>query len=129
MSTQDALPRWLRTTFIAVSDAPMTNFRILNTEILSYLTAGFLFAAALMQVKIEEGIWWAWLGYLAAKGGWAMGAAWAKRATYIPSPPATQDIEDTAATTPTPAVLTKTDAQKAAELLEASQKLTRGEQG
>lgn len=123
--TEDALPRWLRTLFIAVSDAPMTNFRILNSEILTYLTALFLFVAALMQVTIDEGVLGWWLGFLAAKGGWAMGGAWAKRATYKPSPPASQDIEDVAATTPTPGpekVLTKTDADKAAAALEATQR-------
>jgi hypothetical protein len=129
---KDALPSWLRTLFIAISDAPMTNFRILNSEILTYLTAAFLFVAALMQVTIDVGVLGWWLGFLAAKGGWAMGGAWAKRATYKPSPPASQDIEDVAATTPTPPpekVLTKPDADKAAKALEAKQQELKGEKG
>lgn len=132
MST-DALPRWLRTVFIAINDAPWTNVKSMNTEILSYGTAFFLVIAAVKQVTIEENILYAWLAFLMGKVTASVAGSGIKRATYKPSPPNTQDIEDTAATTPTPAppaVLTKTDAQKAAELLEANQqKLNQGEAG
>lgn len=128
MSQKDALPSWLRTLYIAVADLPTTNFKILNSEILSYLTGAFLFVAALMQVTIDLGVLGWWLGFLAAKGGWAMGGAWAKRATYKPMPPTPPDAEDVQATTPTPKpdVLTKADADTAARALEATQSRQEG---
>lgn len=99
---QDALPSWLRTIFIAISDAPWTNIKSMNGEILTYGTAVFLVIAAIKEVKIEQGILDAWLLFLAGKIGFAMGGAAIKRATFKPSPPATQDVEDAAATTGTP---------------------------
>lgn len=103
MSTQDALPRWLRTVFIAVNDAPWTNVKSMNTEILSYGTAFFLVIAAVRQVTIEENILYAWLAFLLGKVTASVAGSGIKRATYIPSPPNTPDAEDVAATTPTPA--------------------------
>lgn len=132
MSTQDALPRWLRTVFIAINDAPWTNVKSMNTEILSYGTAAFLAIAAMREVTINENILFAWLAFLLGKVTASVAGSGIKRATYIPSPPATQDVEDAAATTATPRpekILTKADTQKAAEALEASQRDMRGERG
>lgn len=120
--TQDALPRWLRTMFIATSDAPMTNFKSANGEILTYATFGLLALAEIFGVVLREWLVYAWLGFLAGKVGFAMAGAGWKRETYKPSPPASQDIEDVAATTPTPApakVLAKADADVAAVVIAA----------
>ena len=129
MSTQDALPRWLRTLYIATSDAPLTNIKSINGELLTYATALFL-GIGLAQGWIPDSKDWlvyAWLGFLAGKIGFAVAGAGIKRATYIPSPPATQDVEDTAATTATPVpqkeVLTKADADRVAKAM------NQGEQG
>lgn len=133
--TQDALPRWLRILFIAFADAPMTNIKSINGEILTYATAAFMAAVLVLPVDIKEKDWlvYAWLAFLSGKVGFAMAGAGIKRATYKESPPASQDVEDAAATTPTPAppaVLTQTDADKAAKALEANQqKLNQGERG
>lgn len=131
MSTQDALPGWLRTVFIAINDAPWTNVKSMNTEILTYGTAFFLVVAAVRQVTIEENILYAWLAFLMGKVTASVAGSGIKRATYIPSPPNTPDIEDTAATTATPTpVLGKEDAKKAAQALEAKQQeLKGGEKG
>jgi hypothetical protein len=130
MSTNDALPRWLRILFIAVSDAPMTNIKSINGEILTYATAAFMAAVLVLPVDIKDKDWlvYAWLGFLSGKVGFAFAGAWAKRATFKESPPAGQDIEDVAATTPTPPpekaapTLGKKDAQLAAQVLEARQR-------
>lgn len=130
--TTDALPRWLRTVFIGISDAPWTAIKSMNTEVLSYGTAFFLVIAALNQVDIEENILYAWLAFLMGKVTASVAGSGIKRATYIPSPPNTPDAEDVAATTatPPPPVLTKPDADKAAKVLEANQqKLNQGEAG
>lgn len=132
MSTRDALPRWLRVFFIAISDAPWTNIKSMNTEVLSYGTAFFLAISAMRQVELQENILYAWLAFLLGKVTASVAGSGIKRATYIPSPPATQDVEDVAATTPTPpppVVLTKPDVQTAAEALDANQRLNRGEAG
>lgn len=132
MSTQDALPRWLRTLFIAINDAPWTNVKSMNTEILSYGTAAFLAIAAMKAVPINENVLFAWLAFLLGKVTASVAGSGIKRATYKASPPNTQDVEDAAATTPTPApekALTKSDAQRAADALEASQREIRGERG
>jgi hypothetical protein len=102
MSAGDALPLWLRRAFIAINDAPWTNIKSMNTEILTYGTAVFLVIAAVRQVTIEENILYAWLAFLLGKVTASVAGSGIKRATYIPSPPATQDVEDAAATTPTP---------------------------
>lgn len=122
MSTQDALPRWLRTLFIAINDAPWTNVKSMNTEILTYGTAFFLVVAAVKQVTIEENILYAWLAFLMGKVTASVAGSGIKRATYKPSPPNTQDVEDAAATTatPVPAVLTRADADVAAKVLNAA---------
>lgn len=126
MSTQDALPGWLRTVFIAINDAPWTNVKSMNTEILTYGTAFFLVIAAVKQVSIEENILYAWLAFLMGKVTASVAGSGIKRATYKPSPPNTQDIEDTAATTATPSpvapFLTKADADTAAHALEEKQR-------
>lgn len=123
--SQDALPRWLRILFIAISDAPWTAIKSMNTEILSYGTAFFLAVAAAMEVTVEENILYAWLAFLLGKVTASVAGSGIKRATYIPSPPNTPDQEDVAATTATPppaTTLTKADAQTAAEALEARQR-------
>lgn len=109
--TKDALPRWLRTIFIAVNDAPWTNIKSMNTEILSYGTAGWLAIASFFQVEINENILYGWLAFLLGKVTASVAGSGIKRATYKASPPATQDIEDTAATTATPAPETPTPAE------------------
>lgn len=132
MSTQDAIPRRLRVLFIAISDAPWTAIKSMNTEVLSYGTAFFLVVAAMKEVTIEENILYAWLAFLLGKVTASVAGSGIKRATYIPSPPNTPDAEDVAATTATPppaTTLTKADAQRTAEALEASQRLSRGERG
>lgn len=131
--TKDALPSWLRTIYIAINDAPFTNIKSLNALMLADGTALFLVIAAVRDVKVNQGVLDAWLIFLAGMIGFAMVGAGVKRATYIPSPPNTPDAEDVAATTPTPSpqnVLTKTDAIKAAQVLdENQQKLNQGERG
>lgn len=125
MSTKDALPVWLRTVFIGINDAPWTNIKSMNTEVLSYGTAAFLVVAAVKQVTIEENILYAWLAFLLGKVTASVAGSGIKRATYIPSPPNTPDAEDVAATTATPPpgpVLTKPDADAAAKLLEEKQR-------
>lgn len=129
--TQDALPRWLRTTFIAISDAPFTNIKSANGEILTYATFGLIALAEIFAVPLREWLIYAWLGFLAGKVGFAMAGAGWKRETYKPSPPASQDIEDVAATTPTPPpekVLTKADAEAAAGAIEQRNKQLSEEQ-
>lgn len=129
MSTQDALPRWLRTVFIATSDAPLTNIKSINSEILTYATAIFLAVGLAKGLIPNDKDWlvYAWFAFLGGKIGFAMGGAALKRATYIPSPPNTPDVEDAAATTATPSpvvsVLTKADADVAAKVLDAAPRL------
>lgn len=120
--TNDTLPRRLRVLYTAVSEAPWTNINSMNGEILTYATGAFIATAAVLQVTIDEGILYAWLIFLSGKIGFAMGGAWAKRATYQPSPPTPPDAEDAAAVhgtpevKPAPAVLTREDAQRAADV-------------
>lgn len=101
---KDALPSWLRSTFIAMADAPLTNFKSINGEVLTYATAIFLGIGAAQGWIPNDKDWlvYAWLGFLASKVGFAVAGVAVKRATYQPSPPGVQDVEDTAATTPTP---------------------------
>lgn len=101
--SDDALPRWLRTIYIAINDAPFTNLKSLNALLLADGTALFLVISAVRQVKIDQGVLDAWLLFLAGMIGFAMVGAGVKRATYKPSPPNPPDIEDAAATTATPA--------------------------
>jgi quinol-cytochrome oxidoreductase complex cytochrome b subunit len=119
MSTKDALPSWLRTTFIAMADAPLTNLKSLNALLLVNATALFLFVGAWFQVKLDQAMIDSWLIFLSGLIGFAVAGAGIKRATYKPMPPSPPDIEDVAATTatPKPDVLTKADAQQAAEVL------------
>jgi len=102
--SQDALPRWLRILYIAFADAPMTNIKSINGEILTYATAAFIAAVLVLPVDIKDKDWlvYAWLAFLSGKVGFAMAGAGIKRATYKGAPPAAPDIEDVAATTPTP---------------------------
>lgn len=130
----DALPRWLRRIFIAISDAPLTNFKSVNGEILTYATFILLVLAEVFALPLRDWLVYAWLGFLAGKVGFAVAGAAVKRATYKPSPPGSLDVEDIAATTPTPdpaVVLTQADAQRAASALETTQAKLRdqGERG
>jgi len=102
MSTKDALPSWLRTCFIAISDAPFTNIKSLNALLLVNGTAAFLFVASTRAVKIDQGVLDAWLVFLGSLMGLAVVGAGVKRATYKPTPPTPPDAEDVAATTATP---------------------------
>lgn len=128
MSTQDALPRWLRTVFIAINDAPFTNIKSMNSEILTYATAIFLAVGLARGLIPNDKDWlvYAWFAFLSGKIGFAMGGAALKRATYIPSPPNTPDAEDVAATTATPPppakVLTKEDADRVAKAMNSGER-------
>lgn len=99
---EDALPKWLRTLFIAISDAPLTNIKSLNALALTNGTALFLFIAALRDVKIDQAVLDSWLIFLAGMIGFAVAGAGIKRATYKPMPPTPPDVEDAQATTATP---------------------------
>lgn len=122
--TQDALPSWLRTLYIAISDAPMTNIKTLNALVLVNGTAAFLVVAAFSQAKVDASLFDGWLIFLGSMLGISTLGMIGKRATY--QPPNPPDAEEVAATTATPKpanVLTQADAQRAAEALEANQKL------
>jgi hypothetical protein len=118
MSKPDALPSWLRTAFIAIADAPMTNIKSLNAIILVNATALFLFVGAWFQVKIDQAMMDSWLIFLSGLIGFAVAGAGIKRATYKPMPPTPPDAEDVQATTATPKpdapVLNKADADRVA---------------
>ena len=100
--SDDALPHWLRTLFIAIADMPMTNVKSLNALFLTNGTALFLFVAAWRRVEINQGIMDSWLIFLAGLIGFAVAGAGIKRATYKPMPPTPPDAEDVQATTATP---------------------------
>lgn len=123
MSTQDALPRWLRTSYIAISEWPRTNSITLTGIGMFIATGVFLAVASMRAAEISEGLLVIHYSAVLAVMGIGNWAESIKRRLPYPTPPAPVDAENVAATTGTPApTLTKGDAQLAADVLEARQR-------
>jgi hypothetical protein len=93
--TNDALPRWLRVTYIAIAEYPSTNGIKVNALILVYATGAFLALASMLGSEISEGTLSLWLGLLVAMLGVG---AWQQNRKWEQFKPAQPDVENIAAT-------------------------------